>query len=190
MSRPSTEHNIYPSIHISGNARAIIGNVYDSGGSPFFDAKRKHRKTSLLNSLSDGNQQQTEHLIVVSSELSVLLLRDFEDVKSSLYGFCKVENRLGKYAKQINVGRTIFQHALLRLLSPHAGHEQAQAMLSDHDHSMWQDETFTHYLHKLFGTQIEAVYDVLELISTDLDAIATFSRKCFQLKDESSQVRC
>lgn len=192
MTERSNDHQIshYPAINLYGNARAIIGTVYGADGILSPDLARKQRKASLLTSLQDETQKTSERLIIVTSELSVLLLRDFEHAKSSLYGFRKIESKLERYAKQINVGRTIFQHALLTLLTPHAGHEQAQAMLGDPKHGMWLDEGFTRYLQNLFGAHVEAMQNVLELISIDLDAITKFSQRCFDLKNECDKVGC
>lgn len=178
----------HPSINISGNARVILGDVHGLDPEFFSHADRAERKISLQRSLYDATEHIGERLLVVSSEFSVLTLRDYEHVKSVINKLRHYEARAEACAKKISVRQSIFRTSLLTLLVPGVGVDLAQEMLADYQHTMWANEDFLCYLRDRFGANVNAIQDVLELISRDLDAISALGKKCMLVKTESNKV--
>ncbi|KAK5105319.1 hypothetical protein LTS08_001596 [Lithohypha guttulata] len=177
----------YPAINLSGNARAIIGNVYGLDNHLFPDADRREHKVALLHRLEHTSNPIEEGLVVVSSQLSVLVLKEYEDAKSLINGFRKYESKIERYAKQIGIRQTIFKQALCNLLVPYTGVDTAQEMLCDHKHPTWSEDGFLQYFNDRFGDGIHAVQNVLELISLDLEALTAFGQKCADLKRDKGK---
>lgn len=185
-----TTSSTYPAINLSGNARAIIGNVYGTDSEFLSYAARAQYKGSLLQRLRKETNCIGDCLLVVSSEFSVLVLKDYEDVKSIIGKFRRYENKIEKFAKQIAVRQTIFQHTLRSLLIPYTDADVADQMLNDAHHTLWSDVKFLHYLSDRLGTTLNAIQNVLELISSDLEAISEFGRKCADIRYADSTVCC
>ncbi|KAK5082242.1 hypothetical protein LTR05_007386 [Lithohypha guttulata] len=177
----------YLAINISGNAQAIIGNVYGLDKHLFPDADRREHKVALLQRLEHISNPIEEGLVVVSSQLSVLVLKEYEDAKSLINGFGKYESKIERYAKEIGVRQTIFKQALSNLLDPYTGADTAQEMLCDHGHPTWLEDGSLQYFSDRFGDGIDAVQDVLELISLDLEALTAFGQKCAALKRDEGK---
>lgn len=177
-----------PSISISGNARVIVGDVHGLDPEFLSHAARAERKRTLRQSLSDTTEQAGERLLLVSSELSVLTLRDYEYVKSTITKLRHYEARAETYAKRIGVRQSIFRTSLLTLLVTHVGIDLAQEMLADSQHAMWLNQEFLSYLRDRFGANLDAIQNVLELISLDVDAISALAEKCMLVKAENNKV--
>lgn len=178
----------YLSINVSGNASVVLGDVYGSNAKVFSHAARVERSNYLRQSLRDAPEQADERSLAIFSELSILTLLDYEYVKSVIHKLRYYGARAGVYAKKIGVRQSIFRTSLLALLVPSAGIDLAQKMVADSQHTMWTNEDFLCYLRDCFGTNVNTIQDVLELISRDLNAIADLGEKCLLARTESSKV--
>jgi len=168
----------YAAIHLSGNARAIIGNVYGGNNGLLLDAFDLDLEVTGQghNSLQLG-------------QFAITILGHYAAVKASVEAYRSSNTKIGKCVKQLQVRHTIFQHALCNLLLPYSGVEVAQQMLVNSQHSNWADPGFAVYLQERFHGSMPAMKAAMDLIRLDLNAIAQIGQKCGMSRKEILKVR-
>ncbi|KAK5939889.1 hypothetical protein PMZ80_008271 [Knufia obscura] len=176
QSQQATTGNLYPAINLSGNARAIIGNVYGSGGA------------SLLGALElDPEASSSGTYCMRLGRFAVTVLGHYITVKTSIGAYSSFTDKVVRCARQLEVRQTIFHHALRNLLTPYAGPDVAQEMLLSTDHPTWSDTGFVNHLYDRFHGSVSALVAILDLIRVDLNAIAKIGQKCGMSKKDVSK---
>lgn len=161
----------YPSIQLSGNVRAIFGDVYGADGSFFTAAERPTLPLKRQYYEQPRLDESSRH----AARFAAALSQDYEVVSTAMNALRKLDTDLSRSLKQIRVRHTIFKLTLRSLLVPFTGSAVAYQMLQDSQHAMWAESDFVRYLDDFFGFSSEAVEAILDLISQDLDGIAAMA---------------
>lgn len=180
--------NQYPSISLSGNPRAIIGNVYGLDHEVVHASTHVERRTPRLKSLQVQFRGEQENLAMVFTGFPVLLLQDYEEVKSSINLLRDFDKEIEKCAKHIGVRHALFRQSLKEFLGSHIGLDVAQQMLSDLHHPTWADDIFKQHVQERHGSNMSAIQHALDLISISLEGIMSFSERCALLRDGAPKV--
>lgn len=186
--KASSHVNHYPAINVSGNARAIIGNVYGLDCEVINPPAHNEQRSPRLKSLQANLRQEPGDLAVIFGGLPVLLLQDYEEVRSSINVVRNLDKEIEKCAKHLGVRQAILQQSLKELLGTCVGLDVAQQMLCDSSHSTWADGDFAQNFQDRYGTNLAAVCHALGLISHSLEGIMWFGEKCALLQDEDTKV--
>lgn len=181
--------HIYPSIHISGNARVILGDVYGLSKEFIDSATHTNFKSSILRELEALSTVENGSSTLLTSRLSTLILHGYQDVMTSVRKVRNHESQIRRYANRIAVRHTIFQSTLLSVIGGHVEHAIAHQMLQDIKHPTWSEHGFLDYLETRFGPNHTAINKALETISLDLDALTTTFKNCMTLASKIKQVR-
>jgi len=184
----SVPANHYPAINLSGNARAIIGNVYGIDNEFVRSTGQIEQRPPCLKSLQVQSKQEQDGLASISGGLPVLLLQDYEDVRLSINALRTFDQEIEKCAKHIGVRQAIFQQSLKELLDPSVGPDAAQQMLCNSQHPTWADEIFRQHLQDRLGTNLAAAQLAFDLISLSLEGLMWFGKRCALLQEQTKQV--
>lgn len=181
--------HVYPSIHISGNARVILGDVYGLSEEFIDSATRTNFKSSVLRDLEGRSTGRNGSPTLLTSRLSTLILYGYENMVTSIHKVRNYESQLKRCANRIAVKQTIFQSTLLSVIGGYVEHEIAHQMLEDTKHPTWSEQGFLDYLETKVGVNHTAINKALETMSLDLDALATIFQNCMILVNKIEQVR-
>ena len=188
VARPDVSFT-FPHVHISGNARVILGSVYGLDREFFQNANREDYKLLLLDSLKEPAANAGSNLSILSNQLSVLLLNDYGDVQTSLAKIGRRSTIADDFAVKIDVQEKIFRGTLQRLIAVHMGNDRAQQMLHNCQDPGWSDPSFLQYIDERFSDNTDTLRGILQLISDNLNKISSFASKCKEARTGLRQVR-
>lgn len=173
----SAGSHCYGVVNVSGNATAIVGSYY---GTPdaFGSVLLKQQQPASLDLGGLGTEL---------GSIIIKILKLFDTSKASVKEFRRLKTA-NKHAIQIGVQKTIFKTAVQALLLPYAGADVAEQMLLDPRHSSWTTEGMLRYLRYWLGDGVATVQRTLELIESDLLAVADFIRDRISPDSKSTEV--
>lgn len=185
--QPDSAPPRYPNIFISGNARAILGDVH--GLDEDFlrhDAQPAQWTTRFTRHFHEDPRRQGGHLdqVLYSLRLAAILIKDFDDVRSIMNKIRQTSSIIERYAKEIEVRQAILKSSVFNILTSYAGAQSARSMMQDDDHSMW---TTVRILDIGCALDAKDIQTVLALISQDIEAIGGIFKNCVAIKCEGSK---
>lgn len=183
MRRYQSSQGDNASISVSGNARAILGDVYRFCEHPDNDLPSpietpvSRLKTSQYQIFEEESRSPEQFGKVV-----VALLSDYRNLKVTIQTYRGLHRKIQRCASHISIRQGVCEQSLRNLLVLFTRSSQdANEMLASDSHLVWTRSDFLEYLQDCSATATEALWETLGSLISDLETLDSFAQGCTTL---------
>jgi hypothetical protein len=182
--------NEYPAINVSGNARAIVGDVYrmckhpDSERSSPAEIPVPRLKSSQYHIFEEENRSSERF-----GEVVVSLLEDYKKLRITILRFKSFHRVIQRCASHISIRQGVCEQSLKNFVVLFTRSAQdAQEMLANAAHRRWTHTDFLDCLQDCSSVATEPLWETLALLVSDLEEFDSFTQKCLALCTSNESV--